>query len=313
MTAWLLAACAVAQLPTLADPAWNARLHGGRQYEQSRVYWHDGRFKDCRWEIGPDGVQFTNAGMEFPWARPAGRMHDHTIKLMHPAGVRPRIITLKQRHPTGVTHYPGRDVLSGWVTAERPAWQWPKGTTVFELHMHPGGWPFELRALTKLDDGYGIDNWDGEVFSPFASHADLPPAAQVTPSASMRSMTSRHPMNTFHAEALVWEYPDVDVDWAREVMSRKWTAVTGGSWHHTGRGDRWLSPKGYFGWVHGLSMDGCVKCHGNAGQPVELFQLMRDWYGCVPGSDGLLTGGDDPVDRRLVTRYNQVRGYAWTD
>lgn len=250
-----------------------------------------GNYYDCRREIGPPGQVNTLAGMEFPWKHPGGRINGgKTRKFVYPPDVKAkvgRIATLPR--------------ISSGGPIQRETWEWPAGTTLFELHYHPKGHPFELRMLTKTKEGRGFDCYEVAVIRPAQLPEDIP--VKVKGVLSTPSVTSGHPYNAFKASNQVTAYEDVDFDWMKFVKSRKWADDTGHEWHHTGQGHGWLSPKSYAGWMTGSTKESCAKCHKNAGTHTSAFEPFRDWYGFVPGGDGIFSF--DPINRKAV-RINGV-------
>lgn len=288
----------VPDLPTLANSAINTKLHQARVYELPRIYWFQGAFRDATYDIGPveEGKTHNNGLRDFPWAKPAGRLQDHTIKLVWPPDVRSTPVIALHRTISSVSNGRPR-----YARVRKPSWKHPVGICLFEVHMHPKGHPFEVRMLEKVTDGYGFDNYEARVFQPYEYEEDLP--VRVRGVAHKVSMYSRHPYNRFEASGVVWAYPDVAVNWKEHVMARQWVNVTDGRWHQTATGHGWLVPKEYFGWVTGgddgrIGFDACAKCHGNAGDHTSFFEPFRDWYGHIGGGDGTFTF--DPIDRRTV-------------
>ncbi len=292
----------------LDDERLNQRFAEAREFQLSKICLVSNTYCDCRKDIGPAGIRHTLAGMEFPWRHPGGRsVSGLTKKFVWPANVKAiKNVRLRQR---GVVSKVGnRYVLAN--SFSRIGWKWPKDTTLFELHLHPGGWPFELRVLEKVQDKIGFSAYDVHVFRPFAAEADLP--FDAAGEHVDYDINSTHPVNAFQAVGHVVEYPDFQVDWATLVRAAPWPDTTGHNWHHAGKGDGWLSPKGYRGWMTGSTRESCAKCHDNAGAPVALFEPFRDWYGHIPGADGIFSF--DPIDRRTVSlRGPHGRGYRWRD
>lgn len=298
----------------LDDERLGKKFSAAREYKLTRICLDSfGVYWDCRREIGPDGVRNTLGGMEFPWKHPGGRFTElHTKKFVWPPDVKAAknlYVDLPAVQSTSIRN--GR--LVGYMGTERRiTWKWPKGTTFFELHYHPKGWPFELRVLEKVGDGWGFDNYEAHIFRPFRGEDELP----FVPVGVHRDYTinTTHPFNPFQAKGHVVEYNDAKVDWAKLVVNRKWEDHTGHNWHHAGLGDNWLSPKDYRGWLVGSSVDDCRKCHENTGASVDKFEPMRDWYGFLPGGDGVFSF--DPIDRRTVKLngiYMPQGGYRWAD
>lgn len=308
MSVILLTLLTVSQpYPELAEEDVNAMWRASRIHDLPRIFYFapngvQGRFLSCEVEIGPQHIRRTNAGMEFPWRNPGGRGDDGrrlTIKSVYPPDIKAKIVDVRLKKPylQGPTGY-------RYNYQTRRAWQWPKGSAFFELHYHPKGHSFELRCLIKTKDGYGFDNYEVRKFAP-KIRSELKKGEVVR----VEQIRSTHPINPFSAKGEVYYYDDVDIDWKTEVLKEPWEDVTGSEWHHAGKGNGWVTPKNYFGFITGSKHEDCAKCHESAGIPNENFEFMRDWYGNVPGADGIFRF--DPVDRRTVRPNGQLIGWKW--
>jgi len=281
---WLTLSVSVfGQRIQLDDERINARWQEAREYNLTSICYMRNTFMDCSREIGLPGVRHTLGGMEFPWKHPGGRFRsDLTRKFVWPVDIQAN---------TKTAHYkPLRGVGREW---SRPSWQWPIDATFFELHYHPRGHAFELRALEKIDD----TGYEPHIYRPFSSPEDLPftPALERVRTLEVHSGHGRRPF--VHREKVHY-YVDANVRWS-ELVDRLWVDDLGHEWHHAGTGDGWLTPQNYSGWMIGNGQT-CVKCHDAAGAPVDYFDVAgRDWYGFHRGADMIFSF--DPVDRRTVS------------
>jgi len=289
--------------PVLEDERLNEKFQAARPYDLRKIVFASGTWVVGDKEIGPPGQRHTLGSMEWPWAHPGGTFGGAiTQKFVWPPNVRPSNLGGVQKLSYG------NNQGSVVRRKSRPAWVWPKETTLFELHRHPKGHAFELRVLEKNDDDRGFDSYDAFVFRPFNSSDDLPFHAHAVEVQS-RVVRSTHPLNPFHQRGRLHYYGDQRVDWG-ELTSKAWRDSTGHEWHHAGIGNGWLSPKNYQGWLVGSERDACAKCHDNAGASVDKFEPVRDWYGFLPGGDGIFSF--DPIDRRTVSRRGpDRRPFAW--
>ena len=297
---------ALGQVPTLEDEKLNEHWLGSRQTNLSKVtLMINGQMLDGNREIGPEGVRRTLATMEFPWKNPGGRNDSSkslTIRTVYPPKLEVKPVTLKLRVPSAVSQ--GR--ISEYKTVHRDAWQYAVGSTFFELHYHPRKHACELRCIRKTKDGYGFDNYEVRIFQPELPN-DMKPASKV-----YRKVSSRHPMRKFEAEGWTYLYKDSNVNWKEYVLSKPWIEVTGHDHHMAGLGDGFLFPKydQWFTFITGSTHATCKQCHQSTGLSVDQFELFRDWYGFIPGSDGVFRA-HDPVDRRRSTLILQGGRGRW--
>ena len=249
-----------------------------------------GRYLPVEKEIGPPNIVRTNAGMEFPWRNPGGRGDEGrglSAKTVWP----PNLLTVGSRRvnvslpkPVSRTRRGNGQYSYRFGKELRPAWQWNVGSTFFELHQHPRGHFFELRCLIKIKEGYGFENYEVRVFRP-----DVPTELRKGGISRTEVVRSTHPLNRFEAKAEVVYYKDPSgVDW-KKITEQPWVDDTGHDWHHAGLGDGWLTPKNYFGFITGSTHESCSQCHRSAGLNNDNFEFIRDWYGCVPGADGIFS------------------------
>jgi len=268
---------------SLEDSELNEKFQEAREYRLSPICYHDNTFLDSNKEIGPSGVRHTLAGMEFPWKHPGGRFRsDMTRKFVWPRDIQAKT-SEKSYKPVSNSHVVvrtgpfGRQILAPRQRWTRPAWSWPVGSVFFEVHYHPGGWPFELRALEKINEGDDFSAYEPRIFRPFGDPEQLP--FTIESRKETLEITSNHPKNAFTASETVHFYPDTNVDWDWMVKQKPWVDDLGHVWHHAGDGHRWLSPKGYAGWVVGAG-ERCADCHSTTGKPVDYFDVPgRDCYG----------------------------------
>jgi hypothetical protein len=216
---------------------------------------------------------------EFPWKHPAGRFDsNHSRKFVWPPNAEPIRRGVKTFPP--LPRHQRND--------QRPDWQWPVGTTVFEWHHHPGGWPFALRVLEKTKNGNGFDNYEARIFRPYQEEADLPVRPRLKDVQHVE-IRSRHTRRPFLFRGKVHVYEDIKIHWKGLVMLTTWRDDTGHDWHHRGAGDSWLTPRDYAGWIAGSSHESCAVCHDTAGEPVVYFEPFREWYSTISGADGLFS------------------------
>lgn len=286
---FILVAAAFGQRPTLDDERINRKFQEARAYDLSRIVYVQNAFVIGNKEIGPPGQRHTLGSMEFPWAHPGGTFGKAiTQKFVWPPDIRPASVRLERTNQTYFNPV-RRQVI-------RPVWEWPEGATFFEMHYHPRGHAFELRMLEKVKPRQGFDSYEAKVFRPFVGEDDL--TLHLHPVIEVREVRTNHPYNPFFARGKVHYYRDQRVDW-KSMVNRVWKDSTGHDWHHAGLGFGWLSPKNYQGWIVGSDKDDCVKCHGDAGASVNKFEPFRDWYGFLPGLDGVFSF--DPIDRSSVS------------
>jgi len=278
--------------PELADDEINRLWMSSRPHNLPTVVMHhNGQILDGTKEIGPIGVQRTLGVMDWPWNAPGGRTaaDKSSIKTVWPPSIQARPQQLLMRSNN----------------RERAAWKWPDGSAFFELHMHRRGHPFELRCLRKHRDGYGILCYESRVFAPV-----IPPHLKKGEVVRRESRRSLHPQNEKVFEGVCHYYDDVNVDWNAVVYGSKWEEVTGDSYSMAGKGDGFVVPKSYQGWILGdKTIDSCKRCHEDFGTSVGRFDARRDWYGFFQGADGIPSF--DPIDRRSVKPNHGGLG-TWT-
>jgi hypothetical protein len=245
-----------------------------------------------------------NANREFPWGSPAGLHDSPNFKAFRfiylPEGE--AIRWWRQRLP--------RDGGRGTFV-----WQYPTGTTFGEILMvtDPEGydWTFEMRTRTRSEKG-----WTMNAFRPFTTQKELaarikelepkwqgkPELVKIVQGEAEREETRRlannHELITFDATALVTHLPAIDHDLVRRLLDTPFKSALGQGWKAVDGVEAFapsteaafhIVPRNYKGGFVEVSSQSCMRCHDSTLKHARDFQVFRDWYGRVRGSDNIFS------------------------
>ncbi len=95
-------------------------------------------------------------------------------------------------------------------------------------------------------------------------------------------IVNEHPLKIFENTAFVPELPDLPKKLLAEQVTFK---ETRSSWAASGG----VFPESYEGAFIEPSSKACAQCHDTVGKHAFDFDMGRDWYGRVRGSDGIFS------------------------
>jgi len=307
-----------------APPAYQDYSHRG-----GLLGWFDPRHNVSANQTEKHG----NANREFPWL--TGGLDDSTdgwdFKLYIPPAEGARIkgswetlahvssqrlygdygyLTVADHFPSMVARYP-----VGAKVGEVLLVQDPNGNSV----------TFEVRVMEKVRIGDLWDvkeNWAFKVYRAVRDHRHLlelvgEPGTHDHYVASLKAhyagaftpetLRNTHPVTVFASTALVDELPSAPPGLPAFVHGRAFREVTDRPWLETashkafaGRGG--VFPSRYQG--NHFNSQNCFTCHATVAKHADDFDLRRDWYGRVRGSDGVfsLPLADPTTVTRVDTR-----------
>ena len=270
---------------------------------------------DPHFNISADRKEpFGNANREFPWGRPLGTHRSGNVETF-------RFLYLPPREDA--SHYPvvyfqkryQGDRLDGY------AWCFPIGAVVGEvLGMQlPDGRivTFELRVRIREQADWAVD-----VFRPFPNAQSLATRIQElepdwNQNESLRklvahlegptqlalvSLRDQQPLQrVFNGEAGVDSLPPIDNNelLVRLLSETTFQSCLGQDWRVDLRGNKvnaptteaqaHIVPRHYDAGFVQVDRIECAQCHKTVGQHADDFDLKRDWYGRVRGSDGIFS------------------------
>jgi hypothetical protein len=261
-----------------------------------------------------------NGNIEFPWRTPGG------VDKSENAIGKFRFFRLPDA-PGGkvypVAYFP--ETLGGSRMGRHRgmAWIFPTGTVfgeVLALRDSVGELnTFEVRLRIR-QEGY----WDIEILRPFPTSGDLESAlkergldqlAAKIEAAPVQTRTLRdrsHPTQVaFVSTTGSVELPAIDPDLAKTLLNdTPFKSAVGAKWKGEASAPTSLQnfgivPKEYFGTHLGTDTDSCMECHKHTLRHVDTFDVGRDWYGYVRGSDGIFTW--HPIDQATISRSGSAQ------
>lgn len=246
---------------------------------------------------------------EFPWADPAGT---HLVPERELVEVRGMLLPKQNGRFLPIAYWQTRqDVARGMYDAGRQKieWTYPHGTVFVELlarKLSNGNTvPFELRVRERERGEWSVD-----VFRPFIHWRDMQTAVaaigyedesqRLVMRPVIRDATLRDSIHTGEKEidltAQVEQLPTYsDVLVAALLKDRTFESALGESWRYDREKDIDVAapaggvyPTNYRA-VMEVDRESCMNCHRSTNRHVSHFQLRRDWYGNVRGSDYILS------------------------
>ena len=280
---------------TLASAAETYQFPEGVPVDAAKVTWykptdhyqHNGSVHVRSYNISAAKPfeKFGNGNYELPWK--TGGIDDSP----NASGYK-----FYQLPPGGTVAYwrqPGGARVTGnvhWSSDPQLVWRYPTGTMFGELLLTDGH-AFEVRTMSKGADG----QWAFKVYRPYASRDEV---AGLIQSERWRRgrLANRHPVRVIDERALENEV-DLKPGAAEQVLARPFRDVTDVPWFKSAEGEKCWAPsagkpggiapvkyQGHF--LHGKS---CKVCHDTVGKHVNAFEVGRDWYGSVRGSDSVFS------------------------
>jgi len=265
---------------------------------------------------------------EFPWKDAAGT---HRVPNSELVEVRAMLLPKVNgtRQPI-VYWYTKQDYARGMFDSGRTKieWTYPHGTVFLELlgrKLSNGTtMPFELRVRVREPGGWSVD-----VFRPFVVSTNLSAAlASIDADESqrialrpiIRSETMHDSTHTDkQAINLTANYEQLPTYSNATVM-----ALLRNRTFQSALGEEWrdgvvipaggINPAGYRA-IMEVDSQSCARCHESTNRHVSHFQLRRDWYGNVRGSDHILSFhifapscvSHDGMNKAVVYRRELVR------
>lgn len=254
-----------------------------------------------------------NGGKDFPWALPGGTHTAKNIKTIKFVYLPKPIVWFRRtfNKPIGVSN----NVFTNFRTFKGYYWIYPKDTVFGELLLiaHKGEYyPFELRLRERL-----IYDWDVSIFRPFPTAESLAMAIiRTEPSLANLKLAEKlikddkiyqstlsdknHPIRAINLSAGTYHLPEINEYLAKKLLNNPvFYNCVGIEWKmneketvfaptYSGDGLN-IVPKNYTGGLLGNSTESCTNCHKDTTKHVQYFDYSRDWYGLIPGSDGILS------------------------
>jgi hypothetical protein len=184
--------------------------------------------------------------------------------------------------------------------------RYPVGTKVLEFLVMNVDRVFEVRVLEKVANGDVFEvsnNWKPrwyravrdskellELTADDSYHAKLT-AHYSGKLPSVHLADRNHDQPVFNVETIMDELPPMTPELLAKIYSRPFQEVTDIPWHTEGRSC--FAPSGGFvvnkyRGSHFASTE-CITCHSTVMKHASDFQLFRDWYGRVRGTDGIFS------------------------
>jgi len=240
---------------------------------------------------------------EFPWADPAGT---HLIPAGEIVEVRAMLLPKSNGKPLPIVYWLAAQDSHPRMDIGRPTkieWVYPQGTVFLELlgsKLSNGNTvPFELRVRTREKSSWAVD-----VFRPYTHWEDLSVAMSalgdqsearrlalrpVIQSETMydRIHANEHEINLTANYEQLPAYSDATVE--KLIQGRTFESALGEDWR-----DGVAAPAGGFNpmdyrAIMSVDRQSCARCHASTNRHVSHFQMQRDWYGNVRGSDHILS------------------------
>jgi hypothetical protein len=247
---------------------------------------------------------YGNGNFEFPWGKPAGLR-----------------LSKNSRSFKFVYIPPDQSIWYWWVQQGGETvykWQYPQGTVFGEVLLvaDPKGYEYAFEVRTRLR---GEEEWKVNVYRPFGTPAELanrvkelvpdwendPALVKLVDGVPADDdgnfhLYNPHPKVIFNRVALTQTLPPIDHGLVRRLLTEtKFRSVLGLEWSRgkdgvdchapTTEASFHIVPKGYEGHYLEVSTKKCMTCHDSTGKHVTEFQMNRDWYGRVRGSDGIFS------------------------
>lgn len=231
--------------------------------------------------------------LEFPWKTPGGV---HRCQ---------NVTTIKFVHlPDAITYwYENMKKESHPQVAVGVRWEYPEGTVFGEIlrlkDADDEPYTFELRTRTKSKG-----QWLANLYRPFTTRQEFVMACQaegvtVGPAKlSVETLKNPHPQEVISRQAVVDVLPDLKEELVKKFLQRPFVSALGQAWiSHDGLEGHaptskslfHIVPKDYDGAFLAVNSKACMACHEGVLKHADDFELRRDWYGRVRGSDGIFS------------------------
>lgn len=244
----------------------------------------------------PDGKP-SDANHEFPWGFPAG-LHKaknwKVLRFVHFAGP----ITYYRTQADNKITIVGN---GGQSLRYEPVyvWEYTNGTVFGELltvqHKDGSNYTFEVRTRTRNDRG----DWSPKVYRPFPTREDLDEAlakhgwAMDLDDAKRVRLVSDHRVVAFRRAEEVSKLPTMDEKLVKKLLQEPFKEVKERFEVNviapTTDADFGIYPKEYMGGMVRVSKNSCMGCHEHTLVHARDFDIKREWYGRVRGSDNILS------------------------
>lgn len=251
-----------------------------------------------------------NGGVEFPWKNAAGtEASTSVVRVMLLPEDKPILFFDKDmfRRNGYNRDYPSHRKSIGY------GWTYPIGTVFLEalaLDGPKGKYIYEVRLRFRMES-----YWDVGIYRPFPNHENLIEKIKelrpnflkdskisdlinkIKNSSPFKSkLVSDHPEPGFSGEGYIDYLPDMPDDLVHDLLTKtKFKNAVGEYWKGQslapslkGNGFSIIPPK-YDATFIGNEPESCFRCHESTSSHVNEFHIGRDWYGFVPGSDGILS------------------------
>lgn len=282
---------------------------------------------------------FGNGNKEFPWGTPAGTHLSDGITTLRfillPRDEKGKMYPVVY-YQTPKTTYGQRTLKDGTIisTDERHnregwAWTFPKGTVVGEILMlsDSSGTPhaFEIRTRTR-----NLEKWVVNAYRPFPTAKDLVAGVKKLDgweknkrlttlvahleeplSATEYTLADTQPDKSVFSQKRHQDFlPAIDEEAAVSLLDKTpFSSALGAIWR--GKGELaphaptteagfHVVPKKYTAGFIDVTSNSCMQCHKETNQHVNEFDIRRDWYGRIRGSDGIFSF--HPFDPSCITR-----------
>lgn len=211
---------------------------------------------------------FGQANVEFPWGAPAGLHQSPNFRAVRFCYFPAPALVWKQR--LTIAAAPNQDVYDSYL------WEFAKGTVFGEILLVKDKdgreHPFEIRLREKA-----AKDWKPEVYSPIRTVADL--FAVAEPAGTRRvELRNNHVLKIVEYKSDLIELPALDARILRRLPFAKGAGLRMTTKEFS------IVPKHY----SGVPAD-CSSCHSTTLKHAWDYDMKRDWYGRVRGSDEIFT------------------------
>ena len=278
-----------------------------------QAYQHEGCWHAISYNISAakPTEQFGNANREFPWNTGGLDESDNGSDfkaLLLPVrenGTLEPIKALTRR----LAHTTSRGFNGDGQEYDGYAWslgRYPLGTKALEFLVMNGDRVFEVRVLEKIANGdiFNVQgNWKPRWYRAVRDSKELMELTADDPYhaalanhyagklPSLQLVDRNHDQPVFNVATIVDELPPMTPELLAKIYSRPFQEVTDVPWRTEERSC--FSPSG--GFVANKFRGGhfaggdCITCHSTVMKHASDFQLFRDWYGRVRGTDGIFS------------------------
>jgi hypothetical protein len=242
---------------------------------------------------------FGNPNREFPWLVTAGT--DEKTSVINFV-VLSKEVTMEWKQVTAGNYDKNWPILT---------WTYPIGTifgeVIFVVDPNNNKIPCEVRIRRKSETG-----WLATAYRPFPTSDDLRDAcldidkadreiiinALDKPTTKLLTFKNNHPDLTIIDEKATLEYlPEIKPSSVKILLNRKFKNALGSEWRKTNppthapttESNFHIVPKNYEAAAIEVSTKSCSRCHDSVAKEAADFDVKRDWYGHVRGSDAIFT------------------------